>query len=71
MHKRDQNRTSRLASTIFGIVLASTVGILPIGQGAQDAAHIALYAGCLIAGAAVAYAMEWMRKIMEERGEVD
>lgn len=56
---------------IFGIVLASTVGILPIGQGAQDAAHIALYAGCFIAGAAVAYAMEWMRKIMEERGEVD
>ena len=44
---------------------------MPIGQGVQDAAHIALYAGCFIAGAAVAYAMEWMRKIMEERGEVD
>lgn len=56
---------------IFGIVLASTAGILPIGQGAQDAAHIALYAGCFIAGAAVAFAMEWMRKKMEERGEVD
>lgn len=56
---------------IFGIVLASTIGILPIGQGAQDAAHIALYAGCFIAGSAVAYAMEWMRKVMEEHGEVD
>ena len=25
MHKRDQNRTSRLASTIFGIVLAALI----------------------------------------------
>lgn len=62
---------SVLLHAIFGLVIVSTVGILPIGQSIADAAHIALYAACFIIGAAVALVMDAMHKRMEERGEVD
>ena len=32
---------------------------------------ILLYAGCFIVGCAVAYGMEYMHKVLEDRGEVD
>lgn len=56
---------------IFGIVIASTAAILPFGQGTMDAGSIALYAACFIVGCAIAYGMERMRKVLEDRGEVD
>ena len=56
---------------IFGIVVASTAGILPFGQGAQDAASIAVYVACFAVGCAIAYGMERMRKVLQDRGEVE
>lgn len=58
-------------NAIFGIVIASTAGILPFGQGAQDAGHIALYAACFVIGGGIAFGMDRMRKVLEERGECE
>ena len=52
-------------------MLSSTAAILPFGQGTMDAGSIALYAACFIVGCAIAYGMERMRKVLEDRGEVD
>lgn len=60
-----------LLHAIFGIVIASTAAILPFGQGNMDAGSIALYVLCFAVGCGIAYGMERMRKVLEDRGEVD
>lgn len=60
-----------LLHAIFGIVIVSTAAILPFGQSSTDVMSILLYAGCFIVGCAVAYGMEYMHKVLEDRGEVD
>ena len=60
-----------LLHAIFGIVIVSTAAILPFGQSSTDVMSILLSAGCFRVGCAVAYGMEYMHKVLEDRGEVD
>ena len=52
---------------ILGIVLASTLAIVPLG-GSPTALDIGLYALCFIAGAAAALGMDWVNNNMQKRG---
>lgn len=54
---------------IFGIVIASTVAILPLGP--ATAGQIALYAVCFAAGCAAALGMDVLSRRLDKRKKVD
>ncbi len=53
---------------ILGIVIASTIGILPLSS-ITGAGDVALYALCFISGCAVAYAMDRLSAKLKPEGE--
>lgn len=54
---------------IFGIVIASTLAILPLGEPAT-AGQIAIYVVCFAAGCGIAFTMDWMSNKFKKDGKM-